>query len=96
MSRLREDHPERFGLVLALRLGAGAGAPMTRTDLVEAAVVEAARRYVAAQLRAERKACGVREDAQYYAYQDAVNVSLDALQELRDACAAHSCTRDRP
>ena len=66
---------------------------MTRPQLVEAAVVEAARRYVASQLRAERKACGVKDGGDFDAYQDAVNVSLDALQDLRDACSAHSRVR---
>lgn len=57
---------------------------MNRPDLLTQAVVEAARRYMAANLWADR--AGGRD--RYVPYQDRVNDSLDALQDLRDALAA--------
>jgi hypothetical protein len=59
------------------------------------AVVECARRYMAAQLRAERAACAVRDHG-YDEYQARVDESLDALQHLRDALFAERTARDAP
>lgn len=67
---------------------------MTRPDLIAQAVVEAARQYVASQLRAERLVCR-RADPDYDLYSSQVDVALEDLQALRDALAAHSRVRSR-
>ena len=59
-----------------------------RPQLVESAVVEAARRYVAAHLLVER-AAGRGDTAETVAVFD----RDDALQSLRDCLAAHSRVR---
>lgn len=59
------------------------------TAMVEAAVIEAARRYVAAHLLAERAAGDDVSETVRVVDQDG------ALQDLRDCLAAHSRVRSR-
>jgi hypothetical protein len=59
---------------------------MTRPDLIAQAVVEAARRVMAAQLRVERAGAST-------LWRDVEIVRDAEFQELRDSLAAHSRTR---
>jgi hypothetical protein len=59
---------------------------MTRPDLITQAVVEAARRVMAAQLRVERAGAST-------LWRDVEIVRDGEFQDLRDALAAHSRTR---
>lgn len=77
MPLLREGSPEGLELVSVVRVGAA----MTRPELIHQAVIEAARAFMAANLRWESG----REKSNM--------PTLDALQELRDALAAQSKTR---
>ena len=75
------------------RWGLGNGEDMTRRHLIDQAVIEAARHFMATSLIADRLGNRADTDAEIDAYERAAHASLDAMQELRDALSRHSAAR---
>ena len=69
---------------------------MTRREAIDLAVIESARAYMAASLRADRFGRRIMSDAEFAEYEQATVASLDALQDLRDALSRHSAARRQP